>query len=422
MIGVGLGICGSVFSNLGVNIQKHAFMKNDKLDQEEQKPYFRIPQWYLGLCFVILGAIGDFTALGFAAQSIVAPIGSTTLVVNLFFAHFWLQESLPRKDLIATLFIVAGAGVCALMGDHADTKYSLSELLFMYQRPSFIAYAICVVIVMIVLFALTKHIEPLYKRLDDIKEAYDQAKEGSPSSLDTLDEQLLIAETKYAKWEKIHPFCYCALSGLFGAQDILFGKMVAELVAKTIAGENQMQYGLTYVFIACMVCSVICQLHFLAQALNSFDALYCIPVFQCVFIGATTLAGGAYFQEFVRFSTLQAVVFPIGVTLTLGGVLVLSQRKMGDKAVAADDHSRSKYARELTSPYDRLRRQSARQNLGRSPVNMVHFASKGHLSLGSPSFHRVGAHSPPPKSPQHSRFLSVDVHTAPDVPVRITSA
>ena len=164
MIGVGLGVCGSVSSNLGVNIQKHSFMKNEKLDLEERRPYYRIPQWWLGLAFVILGAVGDFSALGFAAQSIVAPIGATTLVVNLFFAHFWLAEDLPKKDLAATLFIVMGAAICAIMGDHTDTKYSLEQLLQFYSQPAFIVYGVGVAVLMISLFCLTKYIEPRYKK------------------------------------------------------------------------------------------------------------------------------------------------------------------------------------------------------------------------------------------------------------------
>jgi hypothetical protein len=38
---------------------------------------------------VIFGSLGDFAALSMVAQSIVAPLASTTLVTNVIFAHFW---------------------------------------------------------------------------------------------------------------------------------------------------------------------------------------------------------------------------------------------------------------------------------------------------------------------------------------------
>jgi dihydrodipicolinate synthase/N-acetylneuraminate lyase len=42
-----------------------------------------------GLGLVIFGSLGDFAALSMVAQSIVAPLASTTLVTNVIFAHFW---------------------------------------------------------------------------------------------------------------------------------------------------------------------------------------------------------------------------------------------------------------------------------------------------------------------------------------------
>lgn len=333
-VGAGLGVIGSVFSNLGVNVQKYSFMKNARLPTEKRKPYWRNAGWWIGLALVVLGALGDFIALGIAAQSIVAPIGAMTLVANIFFAHYWLKESLPRKDLFATAAIITGSVVCAVAGDHTQTTYSLEELLSFYSQPGFIVYAIFVIIFVGGLYGLSKRIEPIKVNLNKAVCTYEQAKaagQESESELRALDENILAQEALYAKWEKIHPFTYCAISGAFGGQNILFGKMVAELLARTFSGDNQMIYFLTYVFVACMFLSIFFQLHFLAKALSSFDALYCVPVFQCFFIVFSTLAGAAYFSEFARFNITQSFIFPIGMILTLGGVYVLSSRKMRKK-------------------------------------------------------------------------------------------
>lgn len=331
-VGAGLGVIGSVFSNLGVNVQKYSFMKNALLSPEKRKPYWRNAGWWIGLALVILGALGDFIALGIAAQSIVAPIGAMTLVANIFFAHYWLKEHLPRKDLFATAAIITGSIVCAVTGDHTQTTYSLEQLLSFYSQAGFIVYAIFVVIFVCSLYALSKHIEPIKVNLNTAIRIFDQAKAaGQDSELRALDENILAAEALYMKWEKIHPFSYCAISGAFGGQNILFGKMVAELLARTFSGDNQMKYFLTYVFVVCMFLSIFFQLHFLAKALSSFDALYCVPVFQCFFIVFSTLAGAAYFSEFSRFSVTQSLIFPVGMFFTLGGVYVLSSRKMREK-------------------------------------------------------------------------------------------
>jgi hypothetical protein len=72
LLGAASSVVGSVCSNFGVNIQKYAFMKNQDKPQSQQVPYYKMGGWVLGLALVILGSLGDFVALGLAAQSIVA--------------------------------------------------------------------------------------------------------------------------------------------------------------------------------------------------------------------------------------------------------------------------------------------------------------------------------------------------------------
>lgn len=48
----------------------------------------------------------DFSALAYAAQSIVAPIGGLTLVANILFGKFFLKELLTRKDVVVSFLVV----------------------------------------------------------------------------------------------------------------------------------------------------------------------------------------------------------------------------------------------------------------------------------------------------------------------------
>jgi uncharacterized membrane protein len=68
-----------------------------------------------------LGSLFDFAALAFAAQSIVAPLGSLTLVSNILFAPLLLDERVARRDVIATLGIVAGSIVSVVFATHDET-------------------------------------------------------------------------------------------------------------------------------------------------------------------------------------------------------------------------------------------------------------------------------------------------------------
>lgn len=121
---------------------------------------------------------------------------------------------------------------------------------------------------------------------------------------------------------------YPALSGICGAQSILFAKSVAELVKTTAEGDSQFGNVITYVFALAMFASVFLQIHWLAHGLQHFDAVFIVPVFQCFFISVSIFGGGVYFKEFARMNALSLAMFFIGAGITISGVYLLSHRDM----------------------------------------------------------------------------------------------
>lgn len=94
--GAVLAVVASVISNLGVNVQKYSHAAEARVTPaRDQRPYVRRPLWWLGLALVVFGSLGDFTAFGFATQSLVAALGGgATLVANVFTAYFLNKEAL----------------------------------------------------------------------------------------------------------------------------------------------------------------------------------------------------------------------------------------------------------------------------------------------------------------------------------------
>ena len=80
--------------------------------------------WQLGMILIVLGSFADFGALAFAAQSVIAPLGSLNLVCNAFLAPIILKVRLwlymyAQIALYCILFIhVRGCGsVCVHTGE-----------------------------------------------------------------------------------------------------------------------------------------------------------------------------------------------------------------------------------------------------------------------------------------------------------------
>jgi hypothetical protein len=329
VFGVLLALIASAVSSLGVNFQKLSFSRNAALPREKQRKYLQQPMWMLGMGLVVFGSLFDFAALSLAAQSIVAPIASVNLVANVFFAHYCLHETLNWRELVGTLLIVAGSVLAVAFGDHSSIPLTSHEIVRFASSLTFVIYFIIALVIGIAMYSYCRIATPIKTKIAEAITRYDRADAVDDTETMQVENGVILElEADYAKYEKIHPFCLCALSGIFGGQSMMFGKIVSSLFSTTLQGSNQLFNVWFPLCLICMISTVMSQVHFLAVALNFFDALYVVPVFQCFFISVSTIGGASFFGEFSNFSATQGVFFTFGLLMTLGGVMVLSSRKM----------------------------------------------------------------------------------------------
>lgn len=172
--------------------QRHlaAYAQLNAIDYSKQK------MWRAGLALVTLGSILDFTALIFAAQSIVAPLGSLTLVSNTVFAPLLLGESISRRDLIATGAIVCGACMAIIGADHSGSILPIEDLFACFLTERFMLYALIVSLVLLALY---------YTKLYCTHVQLTDPRRYTKESLAGL-----------------HRFTYASLAGIMGAQSVLF--------------------------------------------------------------------------------------------------------------------------------------------------------------------------------------------------------
>ena len=255
----------------------------------------------LGL--VVLGSVADLAALIFAPQSVIAPLGSLTLVSNSIFAPILLQEKIGYREIIATILIVVGAAIAVSFGPHADVVYSVEQLFNFYTRGPFIAYALAIAIYMGVLYTSIKKMEML--------------------------ETINPTSPQYIKLRPYHRFAYASISGTVGAQSVLFAKCSVELIANSIQGKGMMfKYYQTYFVLSAMFCTIFLQIGWLNNGLRRFDSAYTVPVFQSFWIVISVCSGMVFYKEYSEMSQWEGVMFSCGVLITIVGVLVLSAREV----------------------------------------------------------------------------------------------
>jgi hypothetical protein len=100
-------LAGSTVVTLGQIFQRLAQLKEEeKPEAERANSFLKLWRWWFGLLLIASGAIGDVIALNFAPQSVIMPIGSGSLVMNLFFANILLHEEVTKKDYAGTAVII----------------------------------------------------------------------------------------------------------------------------------------------------------------------------------------------------------------------------------------------------------------------------------------------------------------------------
>lgn len=140
---------------LAANAQARA--KAEKDISKEGGSYVTDPWWLTGLILQIIGAIFDFAALGFAPQSVVAPLGSLTLVVNVLLAPIMQKEKPPIKTVIATSVIITGSVITVLFSAREDSVDKVNDVFALYERWEFLLYAILVCTMMFVFWLTVQY-------------------------------------------------------------------------------------------------------------------------------------------------------------------------------------------------------------------------------------------------------------------------
>jgi len=140
IIGVLLSLGASFLSCTGILTQKKSNSMSTKCR--------RTLVWFCGLVCMICGALGDLVAFGFATQSLLAPLGGSTIVFNALMAPCFVGEVVSVTDIFATGVILVGCTLTVMFGDHSEQNFTVNELFEYYHQPTVVAYFVAIAGVM----------------------------------------------------------------------------------------------------------------------------------------------------------------------------------------------------------------------------------------------------------------------------------
>ncbi|TDH69324.1 hypothetical protein CCR75_002565 [Bremia lactucae] len=384
-IGGAIAVASAFMSIFGVNLQKYSHDKEEL--RAVPRPYTMRPIWWVGMVCVVSASLGDFLALGFAPQTLVASLGGgSTILGNCLMSHFWLKQSLYLTDIVGVAFVSLGVVVLAAASEEDEGHYKMEQIYTLMEALPFILYALITTAFSMTLFMRARRSKaPALRvasndkddpRVDDVQEkkreiALKQKIVDEPLALeepprskgammspfpspifgdhlslaamdkeedDTLDE-IVLSKLKIGRYDasKIEkhtliidpklPLYWAAISGTIGGQSVLLAKCVVELISSSVSGDNQFQYFGTYVLCAGMAATLLTQTHTLNLATMCGDTMSSYPVFQGFWITMSNISGVVFFQQAHNFTRFQWIMFPAAILLVAVGIILVSKHE-----------------------------------------------------------------------------------------------
>lgn len=304
VIGAVINLFGSVAINFGTNLLKLGHTEREKFVLDNggtngklvSKPIIHFQTWRVGVLFFAFGNCLNFVSFGYAAQSLLAALGSVQFVSNIAFAYFVLNKKISVRVLVATAFIVLGNVFLVAFGNHQSPVYTPDELAEKYSNVAFLLY--CMTLVFIVAFH-----HYIYRR-----------------------GEILVSSGLELKsyWQMLLPFSYAVVSGAVGSCSVLFAKSLSNLLRLAMSSGYPLHSWFTYSMLLLFLSTAGFWMARLNEGLAFFDAIIIVPMFQIVWTFFSICTGFIYFREYQVFNTLRTTMFIMGMISVFIGISLLA--------------------------------------------------------------------------------------------------
>eukprot|EP01065_Artemidia_motanka_P029699 TRINITY_DN35790_c0_g1_i1.p1 TRINITY_DN35790_c0_g1~~TRINITY_DN35790_c0_g1_i1.p1 ORF type:complete len:445 (+),score=83.40 TRINITY_DN35790_c0_g1_i1:54-1337(+) len=319
-------------SCIGTNLQKWSHTHNESLPRAERVSMYRRWRWWLGFLCMFLGALMDTVALPFVPMSRVAALGSGGVVANVIVTPRLLGEKLTGHDLLGGTIIVLGTTMTCYFGAGAEPVITSTCLLQYFTEPLFVWYAIALA----VFCGFAKYLLVGFRRKEKLADAaayIDQTLDThwaheNKSVLRTLPEDPFFRYYE-RRGPQFYPSVYAVYAGTVGALSVMFSKLTITFLKNAIDGQDVSQsVMLLFLFLVPTVMCLLTQIKNLNRALLIYrDALFVLPVYQAVWVGAGIIDGLIFFQEYTAIDASKLPAFAFGNLLSFSGIIVLMKRK-----------------------------------------------------------------------------------------------
>jgi multidrug transporter EmrE-like cation transporter len=278
IVGIAISLVGQSTSGLGFNFQRYAHIMNS------QQPLLRRWPWILGMVCLSFCEVMNFVAVSFAPVSVIAPLGSFSIMATALFGSLFFHEPVTLSAVSAIAYITFGVFLMVVNGPSPTRDLSVEEFALLWKNGWVIVYFASLLFVM-VLLGIFAH-NNLYGVI--------------------------------------------GLASLGASNSVMLSKALSTFVKMSITVSNQLTnvlpYGIALVMAACIVMQVNCVNRALEQEKSYVvNALYFVMLATMSVINATVLYG-----ELMVVTHIGKLLFAAGAISVVNGVFQLTTNRKKD--------------------------------------------------------------------------------------------
>ncbi|NXX70943.1 NPAL2 protein, partial [Spizella passerina] len=236
----------------------------------EPKPCYRSKLWCCGIALLGLAELGTFSAYALAPITLVAPLGSLSVIGSAFISVFFLKKTMRTADILGGTLTITGIYLLVTFAPNVPQELTARQVQNYLVSWPFLVYSILEILIFCILLYF-------YKR-------------------------------KAVK----HIMVLLMMVALLASLTVIAVKAVSSMIALSVKGKMQLTYSIFYIMSILMATSCAFQVKFLNQAMQLYEATAVVPINFVFFTTSAIISGVIFYREFQSAALLSVFMFLFG--------------------------------------------------------------------------------------------------------------
>ncbi|KAI7181484.1 hypothetical protein KC363_g9123, partial [Hortaea werneckii] len=304
-LGIIVGLLSTCIQSVGLTLQRKSHMLEDlHYALHDRRPAYRRRRWQIGMfLFLLANVVGSSIQITTLPLPLLSTLQASGLVFNSLLATLLLKEPWTWRTGCGTLLVAGGAVLISLFSALPEPSHSLSQLIELLGRRTFLAWFILSLLLVMGLLAMDFA----------MRKVVSEKQRDSP------------------RLSIIRGMSYGAISGILSAHALLLAKSAVELIVRSLVDKkNQFSNYRSWLLLLAFLVLALSQLYYLHLGLRLISTTILYPFVFCIYNIVAILDGLIYFRQMDRLPPLHAGLIALGTVVLLAGVLALSWRFQDD--------------------------------------------------------------------------------------------